>query len=346
MENAQPQGLFKALGIICNLEGQIVRVVQDDFGITPGVVLGESRLLDLLDGDSHKIFFDFLEAIRKRKVVSNWELDFRASHDFIPLSLSGMLQDEGICLVAAQRAEETEYLYKEIMSMMNAQVDKLRQVSKEHEKSVQRNLAELEEFSRLTNELITAQRELAKKNIALERANAQLYELATHDMLTGAENRRFFFERVEEELHGVERFGRSFGMLLMDIDHFKIINDTFGHLVGDKVLQSIGEVHRATLRGIDHFCRFGGEEFAVLLTATDYPGMVTVAERLRKNLAETIYESPKGKVSFTVSIGALLVTNGRASLEELLEEVDTLLYRAKGQGRDCVIAGYQNGKPG
>lgn len=344
MQNSVSRQQSKGLGLICNSSGQILQRIRDDLGIMDGLVAGNSTLLQWLDRGSFQKFDDFLMALRDHQTELNYELNFKVANTVVPLSISGILEGEKIYLIAFERTEEVDRLYNEIMSIMNGQVSQLRQASKEHEETIQRNNRELDEFSRLTNELIIAQSELAKKNLELEKANAQLYELATHDMLTGAENRRFFFERLEEELRAFERTGHPLALLWMDIDHFKRINDTFGHLVGDKVLQSVGEVHRSLLRSIDHFCRFGGEEFAILLPDTDYEGAIVVAERLRKSLAENGYESRKGKVSFTVSIGVGVVKDEPMNLEELLEAVDTFLYQAKHQGRNCVVGGYLNGK--
>jgi diguanylate cyclase (GGDEF)-like protein len=170
--------------------------------------------------------------------------------------------------------------------------------------------------------------------------NAQLFEkvhqLATIDPLTGASNRRHFLDLAANELARADRYPAPVAALVVDIDHFKQINDTYGHTAGDQVLCALVEICHATLRTTDLLARFGGEEFVVLLPKTDAEQARQVAERLRQAISEMASERhPAGVV--TVSIGLAAREPGDSStLEALLDHADQALYMAKAAGRNCV----------
>lgn len=175
-------------------------------------------------------------------------------------------------------------------------------------------------------------------SIALE--NAHLHGLvkaqAVTDELTGLANRRRFMEVVELELKRAERFQSPLGLLLVDLDDFKLVNDRFGHGTGDEVLRALSDVFRESLRDVDLAARLGGEEFAVLLPETDYAGAAGVAERLRASLASLELETPAG-VPFrvTASFGVGVYPEAQ-SVDELLRTADAALYRAKDEGKNRV----------
>ena len=178
---------------------------------------------------------------------------------------------------------------------------------------------------------------LQKANILLSDQAERLEQQAHTDTLTGIGNRRYFFDQAERELARSRRTDKPLALMMLDIDYFKRINDTFGHDAGDAVLKALCEAGLATVRNIDIFARFGGEEFIVLLpeTTSDQAGLV--AERLRARLAETAVALPDGKtVSFTVSIGLFSLTPRDTNLETLLKRADTALYEAKNTGRNRV----------
>ena len=175
-------------------------------------------------------------------------------------------------------------------------------------------------------------------SIALE--NAHLHGLvkaqAVTDELTGLANRRRFMEVVELELKRAERFQSPLGLLLVDLDDFKLVNDRFGHGTGDEVLRALSDVFRESLRDVDLAARLGGEEFAVLLPETDYPGAAGVAERLRASLASLELDAPDGEqFGVTASFGVAVYPEAQ-SVDELLSTADTALYRAKAEGKNRV----------
>jgi diguanylate cyclase (GGDEF)-like protein len=169
----------------------------------------------------------------------------------------------------------------------------------------------------------------AQDALASERA------AATTDWMTGLYNKRYFEERLEEEENKAYRTGRPVSLVIADLDHFKGVNDGFGHRVGDRVLRQSAEVIRRCLRNYDVACRFGGEEFAVILPATDRARALEVAERIRLELRAHAFGEPLGARRLTASLGvADLPAPGIATKEELLLAADRALYRAKKEGRD------------
>ena len=167
---------------------------------------------------------------------------------------------------------------------------------------------------------------------------AELSRLATIDPLTGIANRRSFIERSEAEIMRARRHQRPVSILMIDVDHFKSINDTYGHAAGDCVLMAIGDALRTTLRDIDIFGRFGGEEFAALLVETALPEARMVAERLRSRF-EAMNVRCEGKtIKLTASIGCTRLDDDAARLEDALRAADKLMYLAKETGRNRVAA--------
>ncbi|AAC06416.1 GGDEF domain-containing protein [Aquifex aeolicus] len=176
------------------------------------------------------------------------------------------------------------------------------------------------------------------KKILIETSKEKtLYErMALTDPLTGLYNRRVFTEMAEKELAKAKRYGYNFSILMIDIDNFKKINDTYGHDVGDLVLKKISEILKRNVRGADLVARFGGEEFIVMLSNTNLNGAVKKAEQLRRMIEQTPIELPNGeKLRVTVSIG-VSTYRGHESLEELIKEADQALYEAKRKGKNRV----------
>jgi diguanylate cyclase (GGDEF)-like protein len=166
---------------------------------------------------------------------------------------------------------------------------------------------------------------------------AELRELAHTDPLTGLLNRRAFGQRLEQELHRAQRQGLITTLMLIDIDYFKTVNDTYGHSAGDHVLNQIAQVCRQTLRASDVIGRYGGEEFVILLPATDQAAAMLVAERLRQRIAQHEIDLGHDALTLTASLGVVVVTPfDTTSPQQRLDQADQALYRAKQQGRNRV----------
>lgn len=183
---------------------------------------------------------------------------------------------------------------------------------------------------------LLAGRLLKAKNL-LEVQAAELERQAKTDVLTGISNRRHFFEMAERELMRSRRSAKPLALLMLDIDHFKKINDKCGHSAGDEVLKSLCITGQGMIRNIDVFGRIGGEEFAIVLPETSLEQAITVAERLRDKLSETHIELSGGeRIPFTVSIGVSALEEEDVGVDSLLKRADVAMYKAKRFGRNRV----------
>lgn len=175
----------------------------------------------------------------------------------------------------------------------------------------------------------------------LNRAKAALEELAHTDELTGIANRRQFLARLEKEVDRSRRYGRPLSLVLLDLDHFKTVNDSHGHAMGDLVLQATAREMEGVSRDLDLPGRMGGEEFGLLLPETDAGGARTVADRLRLAIGRRMHEPENGEpFRVTASVGVVTLEPGTEwTLEQLIQRADEFLYRAKERGRNRVEAG-------
>jgi len=171
-----------------------------------------------------------------------------------------------------------------------------------------------------------------------EDAVAKLREYADRDGLTGIANRRFFETRLADEFLRWQRYGGELSMLLFDLDHFKRINDEFGHVAGDTVLRSMAQRVSGVVRKQDVFGRFGGEEFALLLPCTPLDDALYVAEKIRRTIGDEPIEVQGVIVPVTASVGAATARTGAPDYEGMINEADAALYTAKRQGRNRSVA--------
>lgn len=172
----------------------------------------------------------------------------------------------------------------------------------------------------------------------LLRSQKEMMEaMATTDALTNIPNRRCFSQSLEDELHRSARYGESLSILLTDLDHFKVVNDTHGHSVGDSVLRQSAQIHRDVMRKVDLVARYGGEEFVVVMPHTDLEGARIAAERLRTTFAAFHFDGLEGPGVLTISIGVATYSGGReVGVQHLVNMADKALYQAKRKGRNRV----------
>lgn len=173
---------------------------------------------------------------------------------------------------------------------------------------------------------------LFEYQLDLEQANAKLRALATTDGLLGIYNRAAFNEKLLEAFERAQRYARALSVILMDVDHFKKFNDTFGHPAGDDVLKSVAKILCDTVRSADIVARYGGEEFAIILPDTEYAGAMVLAERCRRAIAA----HPWNHRAITASIGVSTLSPTTGNPSVLVQEADDALYRAKQSGRNRV----------
>ncbi|MCA9738964.1 MAG: diguanylate cyclase [Gemmatimonadota bacterium] len=182
---------------------------------------------------------------------------------------------------------------------------------------------------------------------SLEEANTELERLANSDTLTGLSSRRYFLQQLERECRRSQRHGHDFALMLLDLDHFKEVNDAFGHQVGDEVLVATARAVRSVAREVDVTGRIGGEEFAILLPETDLEGASALAERIRTEVADARHTDPDQKpFRVTISIGITTWGMGRDTPSELLRAADRALYAAKRSGRNRVVRAAPSAAPG
>lgn len=172
---------------------------------------------------------------------------------------------------------------------------------------------------------------------ARKAAEEKLEQLAITDPLTGLLNRRGFFQEAEKIYTRSMRPPYSLGVLMVDIDHFKEVNDRYGHLAGDLVLQEVATCIRQNLRPTDVIARYGGEEFVVLLPRTSLETMTQIAHRLNHAIREQPIEYKQGNLRVTISVGGVMLSAASRSLDELVTQADRAMYQAKAQGRDCCV---------
>jgi two-component system cell cycle response regulator len=171
----------------------------------------------------------------------------------------------------------------------------------------------------------------------VQRANQQLERLAITDGLTRLYNHRYFMQRLEEEFHRAVRYRLPLSCILFDVDDFKRINDTFGHLKGDQVLREIADRTSRCVRRTDLLARYGGEEFVVLLPQTDLEGARIEADRLREHISDKPYAGLPSDWRITVSIGVSTLRHEYMRLaEDILRAADLALYHSKTTGKDRV----------
>lgn len=164
-----------------------------------------------------------------------------------------------------------------------------------------------------------------------------VYSMMTRDSLTGTFNKRYFLETLEREIRRGIRYERPVSLVLFDIDHFKSINDTHGHLVGDEVLRQLGQRISDCMADDDVVARYGGEEFAVVLAERSLPAATEVAERCRQVIADDLFDTSVGALPITISVGVAEAGAGeRFEVSELIWVTDQKLYEAKRTGRNRV----------
>ena len=169
-----------------------------------------------------------------------------------------------------------------------------------------------------------------------KQTESALVELSRHDPLTGTANRRYFFERSQQEFARAQRYQTPLSIASIDVDHFKETNDRYGHEAGDKVLKSLCSYSQSLLRETELFARIGGEEFAILMPNTSLNGALHLTERLRRVTAGSKLNFHNEEIGLHISIGVTRLKQGDASVEDCLRRADLALYRAKQNGRNRV----------
>jgi diguanylate cyclase len=206
----------------------------------------------------------------------------------------------------------------------------------------------LKETLALKDQTTRMMQEASDANVRVEMANQKIEKLKQQmerikhevviDPLTRAYNRRAFDERIAQEISSFRRYGNPSSLIMMDIDHFKHVNDSYGHRTGDGVLRVVAGILKKEIRDMDVLCRYGGEEFALILPHTALAAAVDVADRLRRKIAESRFSFKGRRFHVTASFGVAELSPDD-TVESYIQRADAALYRAKEEGRNCVRAG-------
>lgn len=205
-----------------------------------------------------------------------------------------------------------------------------------------------EEVERMRNATSDYQQRLDQANAVIETQQAELEKLSTDaliDSLTRIPNRRCFDKRIAEELARFRRHGQTFSLALLDIDHFKQVNDQHGHIVGDRVLRAIAGVLSSDLRQSDFAGRYGGEEFVMILPETDWQEAVFVVNKIRRKIDQARFRYEDLNIAVTLSAGVTQVGPEDKEALVIIERADSAMYRAKEIGRNQVCASQPDGSP-
>jgi diguanylate cyclase (GGDEF)-like protein len=339
------RGHAQGVVLLCDLEGNVREVLRDD----PGTAGGASGrpFTSLVGTDSRIRALSLLVALRTEGSTSGWLLDMASRNGPLSLEFGGVATSSTLLLVGGTPDGGFDQLFHELVERDDPRLDALRggllpraSESGEQEAGGANLLAEL---SRLNQELVAVQRELSRKNEELQRMYVEVQRLAVTDPLTGAFNRRGFFELAGRELDRASRFQHPLSAIMLDIDRFKRVNDTHGHAVGDQVLAATAARLRAELRKIDILGRYGGEEFAIILPETAGENAREVGERLRRSVEQSTIAYGATRLGVTISLGIVSLGTERLTVEELLARADQALYAAKQSGRNRLCVWQERG---
>jgi two-component system cell cycle response regulator len=217
--------------------------------------------------------------------------------------------------------------YAVILEEANAE---LARINLQYEQMYRELMSKADELDVMNKKLNALTEELSLKNAALA-------DLAARDGLTDLYNHRYFQEFLRKHVHQSRRYERPLGIVLLDIDNFKSLNDTYGHQVGDQVLKELAGILKESVRKSDILARYGGEEFTIIMPETDTQGAFAAAEKIRCRVMERKFLASAGKaIQFTVSLGVAQLAESMEGATELMGAVDKSLYQAKRSGRNCV----------
>ena len=331
--------------LYCSSDGLILNVIFDANHFFDGLS-SPPKLDSIMSISAQSVYRKFITDILKWGFGLCESIQIKNLSGEYTFSLFGVFRDSGIFVIALQSPQHLFQVYKDFMKMINEQSNLLRETQK---KIIMKTSAledeanicssSLNEVMKINNELASTQRQLNIKNKELENAydeiekkNKLLEEASRTDSLTRLMNRRRIFERLEEELTRAKRYNEPLSIAMVDIDHFKNVNDNYGHQTGDMVLKTIALQLSSKAREVDSVGRYGGEEFLIIMPKTDEIGALAYAERLRAG----VEYMPLENLDFHVTISIGLASYSGETLLELIDRADQKLYQAKAKGRNRV----------
>jgi len=223
----------------------------------------------------------------------------------------------GLAVILVRRLISFQYRMEEYSSKLQAQSEELKTLNQSLEEKVRER---------------TRQLEVANRQLREEKITLQITSIT--DGLTGVHNRTYALERLEQEVGEAKRYRKNLSVIMFDLDHFKRVNDFFGHQVGDSVLQRVAQIFRYTMRESDLIGRYGGEEFLIVLPETDCAEAALVAERIRRDVEAQSWSEPQLHVTISGGVSEY----GGGSAEQLIRRADSLMYQAKQLGRNRIVS--------
>jgi diguanylate cyclase (GGDEF)-like protein len=333
--------------MVCDLNGVISRIAHDQLGIADRCIPG-TTFVEVVDGASKEKAAAFIAAVRTDGGAFDWQLCVGVHDQIALLHCMGFSDGNQLWIILARTQLAAARVLEEMSLIQNEQTGMLRSALKYASQIAKsdRSESQFEELTGLYNNLGRTQRELAQRNAELEAlrakleakqtelmaANARLDTLATTDGLTGIANRRTFQAWLEAECLRSNRYHSPLALIMLYVDHFKSLNDTYGHQAGDEILKAMGRLLAATSRNTDFVARYGGEEFAVVLVNTDKAGAKEAAERLRARIKAEQW--PHRAVTASIGIASWGPESDNAS--EMISRADRALYFSKERGRNCA----------
>ena len=323
--------------LACNEHGVIRNVIQDGIGIT-GLIPGRS-LETLVQPDHRDRLHDFLVELVNKGAVIDWEIHIYDGDQSGAVRLAGMIGRDSLIIIGTPTRNELINLCIDLARINREQTDQSTSVLHDmlataHDRDKETTNTN-EELNNLNQALVLLQQDLSKKNNELEHLYAVVQKQAVTDPLTGVYNRRGFYEMGNREIERSKRYHHPVVLIMFDLDDFKLVNDTYGHAVGDEVLKETANRCNHILRKGDILGRHGGDEFAALLIETDQPQACKIAERLRQSISQPImiWKTP---LVVTISLGIAAFSIKNPTLEVLFQRTDTAMYQAKSAGRNCI----------
>jgi len=328
---------------MCTLEGEIIEVLSDESNILRNI-RKPIFFQEIVDNASKEKANNFIRQIQANKPAFDWEINVFIEGIIRTLNFNGVCAEHEVTIIGVEKKDELKMFLEEFARINSEQANILRKAMKEktlltNQMDTQTN--EVNELSRLNNELTSLQRELTKKNLELEKLYKQMQEIAITDRLTKAYNRWGFYDLAEIEIERTKRYQYPLSLITFDLDHFKRINDTYGHPTGDLVLEKTAARCKNKLRASDIFGRMGGEEFAILMPEANEAGAQLVAERIRQAVSEPI-TFDGDSLTITVSLGVTSLSKEHFNLGKMLWCADRALYQAKEKGRNQVVVGCKD----
>ncbi|MDZ7289285.1 MAG: diguanylate cyclase [candidate division KSB1 bacterium] len=254
--------------------------------------------------------------------------------------VSGAVGEEAA--VAAMKAGAHDFLTKNNLARLGLAIQRelqdaeVRRACKRAEAALQKANEDLEA------KVAERTRDLRRANLQLKKANHKLKKMSREDSLTGLLNRRVILERATAEWLRWQRYVSPFSIMIIDVDDFKSINDSHGHLAGDQVLKLLANTIRRSIRAVDMVGRYGGEEFVVVMPETDSAGALAASKNLMHNIRQMRLHTDDLNIRITVSIGIATVSLEDKDFDQLLQRADTALYAAKHKGKDRVMVSERN----